>query len=255
MGMDIPQQALFDYVLGLGDDALVLGQRLCEWTSNAPFLEEDIALANTALDYIGRAQMFFRYASELDAAGRSEDELAFMRDARAYRNRLVYELPRGDFAFTMGRQLAVDLFNVAYLERLQASRDPRLAAIAGKAVKESRYHLRRSREWVLRLGDGTAESHARMQGALDAVWGYTHELFQPVPSESMLVAVGIAVDPAALRDDWDREMNAAMKAATLCRPEDGWRIGGGRDGLHTEHLDLMLAEMQSLQRSYPGLEW
>jgi ring-1,2-phenylacetyl-CoA epoxidase subunit PaaC len=246
---------LFAYVLSLGDDAMVLGQRLCEWTSNAPFLEEDIALANTALDYIGRARMFYLYAAELDEAGRNEDELAFMRDPRAFRNRLIHELPRGDFAFTMGRQLAVDLFNCAYLDALAHSGDTRLAAIAAKAIKESRYHLRRSREWVLRLGDGTSESHRRMQEALDALWGYTHELFQPVESEAALVEAGIAVDPAVLKEDWDRSISMIIEAANLERPVDGWVIDGGRDGIHTEHLDLMLAEMQSLPRSYPGLEW
>ena len=248
-------QALFDYTLGLADDSLVLGQRLSEWCSHAPFLEEDVALANVALDYIGRARMFFGYAAELDGAGRDEDALAYLRDCRQYRNLLILELPRGDFAFSTARQFLVDAFQLPFLEALCASRDPQLAAIAGKAVMESRYHYRRSRDWILRLGDGTAESHRRLQSALEEIWGYTHEMFRAGAAEQGLVEAGIAPDRIALRSRWDALVTPVLEEATLKRPPDTWSVDGGRDGIHTEHLGHLLAELQFLQRTYPGLQW
>jgi ring-1,2-phenylacetyl-CoA epoxidase subunit PaaC len=247
--------ALFNYVLGLADDSVVLGQRLAEWCRNGPFLEEDLALSNVALDYIGRARLFYSYAAELEGQGRSEDDLAFLRDCREYRNLLITELPRGDFAFTMARQLVLDVFYSAFLERLLQSADRMLADIAAKAAKETRYHLRRSHDWVLRLGDGTEESHARMQNALDGLWDYTDELFQMDEDEQRLVEAGVAVDRGALRDDWNRGMDAILEEATLARPEAQRALGGGRSGFHTEHLGYLLAEMQFLQRAYPGLQW
>ncbi len=246
---------LFDYTLGLADDALILGQRLSEWCSHAPFLEEDLALANVALDFIGRARMLYGYAAALEGAGRDEDALAYLRDCRDYRNLLIMELPRGDFAFSTARQFLVDAFNVPFLEALCHSADAELAAIAGKAIKESRYHYRRSREWVLRLGDGTEESHRRVQRAFDEIWGYTHELFRPVPAEHALVAVGIAPDRAALRARWESLVVPVLEEATLRRPADAWSVDGGREGTHTEHLGHLLAELQFMQRAYPGLQW
>jgi ring-1,2-phenylacetyl-CoA epoxidase subunit PaaC len=248
-------QDLFDYTVALGDDALVLGQRLSEWCSNAPFLEEDLALANVALDFIGRARMFFAYAAELEGAGRDEDAIAYLRDCRQYRNLLIHELPRGDFAFSTVRQFLVDAFNLPFLEALGASRDARLAAIAGKALKETRYHLRRSRDWMLRLGDGTPESHARAGQALGQLWGYTHEMFRMGAPEQRLAAAGIAVDRAALRARWLALVEPVLAEATLSRPADGWAVSGGREGTHTEHLGHLLSELQYLQRSYPGQQW
>lgn len=251
----VEDKALFRYVLALGDDALMLGQRLSEWCSSGPYLEEDLALANVALDYLGRARMFLEYASQLEGKGRTEDDLAFLRSNREYHNCLLYELPRGDFAFTMARQLVIDIYSVEYLTALGASRDETLAAIAARCLKESQYHLRRSREWVLRLGDGTEESHSRMQKAFDELWGFTHELFQSDKDEQALAEMGIAVDCRRIKDQWDRQIGAVLTDATLERPDDEWAITGGRKGVHTETFGLLLAEMQYMQRAYPGLEW
>lgn len=244
-----------EYAIALGDDALVLGQRLSEWCSNAPFLEEDLALANVALDFIGRARMFYAYAGECEGKGRDEDAIAYLRDCREYRNLLINELPRGDFAFSTARQFLVDAFNLSFLERLCRSSDAQLAAIAAKALKESRYHFRRSRDWMIRLGDGTPESHRRVQRALEELWGYTHEMFRPLAPEQRLVAAGIAVDRSALRSEWLARIEPVLAEATLARPADGWAVGGGREGTHTEHLGHLLAELQFMQRAYPGLAW
>jgi ring-1,2-phenylacetyl-CoA epoxidase subunit PaaC len=248
-------QNLLQYVTALADDALILGQRLSEWCSRGPFLEEDLALANVALDFIGRARMLYSHAAELEGAGRDEDQIAYLRDCREYRNLLIYELPRGDFAFTIARQFMVDAFNLLFLEELQGSRDATLAAIAAKALKESRYHYRRSRDWVLRLGDGTGESHRRIETALSELWGYGAELFQMTPGERALVAAGIAVDRSALRAPWEAMIRPVLEEATLGVPNVGWEVGGGREGIHTEHLGHLLTELQFLQRTYPGLQW
>jgi ring-1,2-phenylacetyl-CoA epoxidase subunit PaaC len=249
------QQDLIDYAIALGDDALILGQRLSEWCSNAPFLEEDLALANVSLDYIGRARMFYSLAAEREGKGRDEDAIAYLRDCREYRNLLIHELPRGDFAFTTVRQFLLDAFELVFLERLAASADTGLAGIAAKAIKETQYHWRRSHDWTLRLGDGTEESHARMQDALDRIWGYTHELFTMSAGEQGLAASGIAVDRAALRADWLARIEPVLAEATLARPKDSWSVGGGREGVHTEHLGHLLSELQFLQRAYPGQQW
>ena len=250
-----PGPRLFDFVLALGDDSMVLGQRLSEWCRNAPLLEEDLAIANVALDYIGRADLFYRYAAELEGSKRSADEIAFLRDSREYRNLLICELPVGDFACTTARQAMVDAFNRPYLERLAKSTDLRIAAIAAKAVKESRYHLKRSREWVMRLGDGTVESHERMQRAFDKLWGYGPEMFRMTEDENALLESGVSVDRAALRSDWEEQMTGLLNEATLAFPAQEWAITGGRDGVHTEFHGYLLAEMQYMQRAYPGLAW
>lgn len=246
---------LIDYAIAQGDDALIFGQRLSEWCYHAPFLEEDLAIANVALDFIGRAQMFYDYAVELEGNKRTPDDIAFLRDTREFRNLLILELPVGDFGFTIARQFIIDAFNVDYLEKLTASNDARLAAIAAKSIKESRYHLRRSQDWVLRLGDGTDESHERIQKGFDELWGYTGELFTMTPAEQALLVEGIVVDREQLRDEWIRKMQATLQQATLTVPEGEWQSSGGRDGVHTEHHGHLLAEMQFLQRAYPGLEW
>jgi len=252
--MDL-KAATLEYVTRLGDDSVVLGHRISEWTSNGPFLEEDIALSNVALDYIGRARMYYSYAAELADDGRTEDDFAYLRDERAFRNLLINELPRGDFAYTIVRQLFVDVFNSLYLPRLMQSADKTIAAIAAKAIKETQYHLRRSRDWTLRLGDGTEESHQRMQKALDALWGYTHEMFELDALEQQLVEAGVAVDSTALKSAWRDQVAAIVEEATLTCPEDSWAVRGGRIGYHTENLGHLLTEMQFVHRSYPGCRW
>ena len=246
---------LQNYCIGLGDDSLVLGHRLSEWCSNGPFLEEDLALTNVALDFMGRARMFYAYAAELDEHNRSEDDIAFLRDCREYRNLLINELPNGDFAFTLARQLMIDVYDMGFFTALAQSRDEMLAAIAAKAIKESRYHLRRSADWIKRLGDGTEESHRRVQKAFNQLWAYWPEMFEMSDDEQQLLEAGIAVDRSALKADWQARMQAIMQVATLTIPGDDLNIGGGRDGMHTEHLGFLLAEMQFLQRAYPGQQW
>ena len=241
------------FAIRLGDDALVLGQRLTEWCGRGPFLEEDLALSNTALDYIGRARFLYQFAGSI--TGESEDRLAYTRDVRAFSNHLIYELPRGDFAFTMVRQFVIDAFMVPYLEALSASTCGDLAAIAAKAVKESRYHLRRSAEWVVRLGDGTAESRQRVTQALTDVSGYIDELFEMDALEANLHARGVAVDRVSLRPLWQRTVAATLAEANLPEIGTGWAVRGGREGIHTEHLGFLLAEMQFMQRAYPGSTW
>ncbi len=253
--MDSQNKALLNYCISLGDDSLTLGHRLSEWCSNGPFLEEDLALTNVALDFIGRARMFYGYAAEIEGKGRSEDDLAYLRDCREYRNFLINELPNGDFAFTMSRQLLVDIFDMGFFEALMQSSDTRLSAIAAKAIKESRYHLRRSQDWIIRLGDGTTESHERTQRAFNELWGYTAELFEVPKEEQQLIDAGIAVDRVALKATWMSAMRAILKQATLELPAQDWAIGGGREGQHTEHLGFLLAELQFLQRAYPGQQW
>jgi ring-1,2-phenylacetyl-CoA epoxidase subunit PaaC len=251
--------ALFNYVLGLADDALILGQRTSEWCSRGPFLEEDIALSNLALDYIGRARMFYQYAAQVEGKDRTEDDLAYFRDEREYTNLVINELPNFDFAFSIVRQYLLDVHACLYLEQLTKSADQRLSEIAAKAIKETRYHLKRSETWVLQLGQGTEESAKRMQDALDELWGYTPELF--ISSEAELALSGeegeasIAVNREALRHSWLEQVTAQMLVSGLAIPEQSWQVVGGRNGDHSEHLGHLLSEMQILQRSYPGLEW
>jgi ring-1,2-phenylacetyl-CoA epoxidase subunit PaaC len=231
-----------------GDDALILGHRLSEWTGHAPTLEEELALANIALDLIGQARALYDYAGTL--AGHTEDQLAYLRDASAWRNCLMVELPNGDFAFSIARLLLVSAFADPFWRAAIASGDNAFAAVAAKAEKETAYHLRHASEWLIRLGDGTAESHRRAQSALNDLWPYTGELFTSVPADA-----GIAPDPMALRGIWNATVNGVLARATLDRPRDGWMQSGGRSGRHTEHLGHLLAEMQVLQRTYPGATW
>jgi ring-1,2-phenylacetyl-CoA epoxidase subunit PaaC len=249
------KQYLAEYCISLADDALVLGQRLTQWVAKAPWLEEELALANVALDLVGRAKMLYEYAARVEGGERSADDIAFLRDTRGYRNLLIAELPVGDFAFTMARQLMVDAFNVEFLKRLQLSSDAELAAIAAKGIKESEYHLRRSQGWVVRLGDGTEESHTRIQDAFDELWAYASELFETSDGELALLGEGVSVDRRELHGAWERTVSTVLEEATLQRPDDSRSIRGGRQGIHTEHLGQLLAEMQFLQRAYPGLEW
>ena len=217
MGTEI---SVKEYVVRLGDDALILGHRLSEWCRNAPFLEEDLALSNVALDFIGRARMFYTYAAELSGQEVTEDSFAYQRDCRDFKNHLIHELPRGDFAFTMVRQYFVDVYSLAFMTSLLESSDSRLAAIAGKAIKESEYHLRRSEEWMMRLGKSTQESHRRLQSAVDELWRFTGELFDQDSPERELVANGVAVDTRALEADWDQTITATMSKISIEIPKD-----------------------------------
>jgi ring-1,2-phenylacetyl-CoA epoxidase subunit PaaC len=249
------RSALFKYVISLADDALVLGHRLSEWSGRGPSLEEDIALSNLALDLIGQARLFYAYAAEVEGKGRDEDDLAYLRDEHTFANVLLVEQPNGDFAATMVRQLLYAAFMHPYLHALQKSADARLAEIAAKAVKEMAYHVRHAAEWVIRLGDGTQESHARAAAALDELWMYTGELFAMDDGERALAGKGIAVDRATIEPAWDATVDRVLAEATLKRPADRWMQAGGRSGRHSEHLGHLLAEMQVLHRAHPGASW
>lgn len=246
---------LFRYLLRLGDDRLVLGHRLSEWCGHGPILEEDIATTNISLDLIGQATMFLRLAGKVEGAGRDEDALAYWRDETAFRNLLFLELPRGDFAFTLIRQFLFDAWSVPHLEALTRSTNAELAGMAAKAHKESRYHLRHSGEWALRLGDGTDESHRRAQAALDDLWPWTAELWYQDAVDSALRADGTVPDLESLRLGWDARVRDQLSRATLTPPAGPMRLPGGRTGRHTEHLGHMLAEMQIVARSHPGAKW
>ena len=241
------------HALCRADDALVLGHRLSEWTGHAHALEEELALANIGLDLIGQARSLYAYAAAQEGAGHDEDDFAYLRDPGQYRNLLLAEQPNGDFGFTIARQLFFSAFADPYWRAMTASADPELAAIAAKSEKESAYHLRHASEWAIRLGDGTAESHRRMQDAVDALWSLTGEMFEPELPE--LLEAGVAVDPAALRPAWDATVDRVFTEATLTRPASAWMQRGGRTGRHTEHLGRLLAEMQYLPRSFPGATW
>ena len=246
---------LHQYLLRLADDRLILGHRLSEWCGHGPILEEDIAIANIALDLIGQANLLLELAGKEEGQGRSADALAYFREGVEFRNALIMELPRGDFAFTIARQFLVSVFEALHLEKLQGSKHTDLAGIAAKALKETRYHVRHSADWMLKLGDGTAESHDRAQAALNELWRFTGELFESDEIEQRLVAGGIAFDRASLRDAWRAEVSKVLQAASLVMPDDGFMQRGGREGRHTEHLGHLLAEMQIVARSFPGAEW
>lgn len=251
--------ALSEYALRLGDNSLVLGQRLGEWTGHSAAVEIDMALTNLALDLVGQAQHFLGLASEMEGGDRDADALAFTRDAHDFRNLWLVEQENGDFARTIMRQFLFSTWQKLELAALTNSSDETLAAIAEKAVKEVSYHQSYAHDWMLRLGDGTEESHDRLQRALDDLWGYTGEMFASDAVDDLLVAEGIAIDPAMLEGAWAAEVDAVLAAANLARPETGpeaiHMTTGGHRGHHSEHLGHLLAEMQFLQRSYPGLEW
>lgn len=246
----------FELLLRLGDSTLVLSQRLCEWVGKGPALEEDMALSNTALDLIGQARLWLAYAGEVEGRGRSEDQLAYFRDAHQFRNVLLVERPNGDYASTLMRQYLFDSWHFLVLERLTTSADERMAAIAEKSLKEVTYHLRRSTELVVRLGDGTDESHGRLQAALDELWPYAGEMFDVDGVDEVMAAHGIADSVATLHAHWIKQLEGCFSRATLVLPPaDAWMHKGGKQGRHTEHLGFLLAEMQFLQRAYPGNQW
>jgi len=243
------------YALRLGDDALVLAQRLCEWAACSPQLEEDVALMNLALDLLGQSRSLLTLAGAREGRGRDEDDLAFLRDEPDFVNVQLVELANGDFGRTMARQLLVAAYAVPLWQGLCASADADLAGIAGKAVKEVTYHLDHARSWVVRLGDGTEQSQRRVQAGLDEVWPYALELFEADELVQRLVARGVAPDPTALREQWSATVQEVLIEATLSVPETDWRPTGGRRGVHTEAFGYLLAELQHVHRSHPGASW
>ena len=269
VGNDFPgdrkgdERLLFDYLLRLADSPLVLAQRLGEWVGKGPIVEEDMALTNVGLDLLGQARLWLAYAGELEAryasSPRDEDQLAFLRDAGAFRNLLLAEQPNGDFADTMARQFLFDTWHVLALRALVRSGDTRVAEIAAKAAKEAAYHVERSGDWIVRLGDGTDLSHARIQAAIDRLWMYTGEMFMPDATELTLAEAGVATDVRALAAPWREHVDGVFAEATLRVPEGAWMQGsggrGGKQGVHTEHLGHLLCEMQFLQHAYPGAQW
>ncbi|MFD0911815.1 1,2-phenylacetyl-CoA epoxidase subunit PaaC [Ruegeria arenilitoris] len=249
-------EAFLQFLLRMGDNTLILGHRVSEWCGHAPVLEEDIALANTALDLIGQTQMWLGLAGEVQGEGKSADDLAFLRDAWDFRNVLLVEVPNGDFGRTLMRQFLFDAWHSIMLGRLMKSSDDRVAAIAEKASKEVAYHLERSSDTVVGLGDGTEESHRRMQEALDYLWPYVGEMFASDEVDAEMAAAGIAPDPAGLREEYDALVRRVLTEATLTIPDSRFAHKGGRDGrMHTEHLGHLLTQMQWLQRAYPGATW
>lgn len=245
-----------DYVRRLGDNVLVLSQRLSEWCGKGPALEEDMALINVALDLIGQARLWLSYAGELEGQGRGEDQLAFLRDAHQFHNLLLVELPNGSYADTLARQFLFDVWHYFLLQSLCQSDDARIVEIAQKCLKEVTYHVRRSTDLIIRLGDGTEESHHRMQAAIDNLWMYTGELFTPDALDTAMQQQGLAPALDELQQKWQQHVTEVLQLATLRIPAAGlWMQSGGKQGRHTEHLGYLLAEMQFLQRSYPGAAW
>jgi ring-1,2-phenylacetyl-CoA epoxidase subunit PaaC len=250
-----PSDPRFTYALRLGDTSLILGQRLAEWVGHSPALEEDLGLANLSLDLIGQARLLLSYAGELEGRGRDEDALAFLRDAPEFVNLALAEQPNGDFGRTIVRQCLLDAWQLEVYEGLVNSTDARLAAIAAKAVKETRYHFRFSAGWLVRLGDGTAESHARVQNALSELWRFTTELFAADEVDEAMIAAGVAPELKRVQTGWLARMDEVLQQATLQRPVSVPYSWHGKRGVHTEHLGHMLGQMQHLQRTYPGAQW
>lgn len=251
----VDRAAFADWLLRIGDNCLILGHRVSEWCGHSPVLEEDIALANQALDLIGQCQFWLGLAGEVEGRGRSADTLAYLRDAGAFRNALLVERPNGDFGQTLMRQFLFDAYHIELLRGLKVSSDPRVAEIAAKAEKEVAYHLERSADLVIRLGDGTEESHARMQKTLDLLFPYTGELFADDATDHAVAGAGIAPLPSSLKPAWDRSVRAVLAEATLTHPGEVYQHRGGKRGVHSEYLGFLLAEMQFLQRAYPGATW
>ena len=249
------RQALFRYLVRLGDNTLVLAQRLVELVARGPELEEELANANFALDYLGQARMFYAYAGEIEGTGRSEDDFAYRRPDREFENVLLVEQPNGHFGDVIARSVLFDAFYLLQLDALSSCTDARLAEIAIKSAKEIRYHLRYGSQWLIRLGDGTAESHDRMQHSLDELWTYTGELFAGDGVDAAIADAWAGPDLDELREAWTACIATIIETATLCKPEDGWMAGGGRQGRHTEHFAYLIGELQHLQRAYPGLQW
>ena len=248
-------EALFNYTLRLGDDSLILGQRLAEWCGHGPILEEDIAITNISLDLIGQATNLLNYAALIENKDRNADNIAFLRLEKEYCNILLVEQLNGDFGDTMMRQFLFDAFRKPLFEMLQFSKDKQLAAIAEKSLKETKYHLKHSSEWIIRLGDGTEESHQLVQNSLTNLWRYTDELFFKDESDTLLVELGIVPDFSKIKEVWTDNVTAVFEQATLQIPANNWQFEGGRKGRHSEHMGYLLAELQYMQRAYPNMEW
>lgn len=249
------KQALFQYLLRIGDNATILGHRLSEWCGHGPELEEDIAIINTALDLLGHARVIYTYAGQVEGKGRTEDDLAYLRKERQYINALITETPNGHYGDTIARQFLFDQFNYLLFSELVNSKDETIAAIAAKAVKEIRYHLRRSTDWTLRLGDGTEESHAKIQQSFNELWSYTDDMFVQDESDQVIISASIGPDLATLHPIWKEKVQSVLQEATLQMPVDGWMQSGSKKGRHTEHLGHILTDLQYMQRTYPGAEW
>ncbi len=249
------REQLFAYLIRLGDNALILGQQLGKLVAHGPELEEEMATANFALDYVGQARLFYGLAGEVEGKGRSEDDLAFLRDGMDFHNVLLVEQPSGDFAQTLARQFFFESFYQFQLAALAESSEQRIAEIAVRVGKEIHYHLRHARQWLIRLGDGTEESHERLQRSVDDLWRFTGEMFSGDDIDVWAATNGVGPDPSALHDDWLQFVTAAFDEATLQLPDGDWMASGGKQGKHSEHLGYLLAEMQHLPRSYPGVSW
>lgn len=249
------QEALFDYCLRLGDTSLVLGHNLSQWCGHGPILEEDIGMINMALDLVGQSRLILDYAGKTEGKGRTDDDLAYLRDVYDYKNSILTEQPNGDFANTIIRHVLYSQFAVLFFSALRKSKDETLAAFAEKSLKEMNYHLRHAAEWTLRLGDGTEESHRRTQQAVDQLWMYTDDLFEMSEGDALLVKEGIAVDLATLKNEWTGKIKELFSQATLTIPQKVFMLTGSRSGKHTEHLGYLLAELQFMQRAYPGAKW
>jgi ring-1,2-phenylacetyl-CoA epoxidase subunit PaaC len=249
------QEAKFEYLLRLGDSSLIIGHRLSEWCGHGPILEEDIALINIALDFVGNATSLLKYAGEVEGKGRNEDDLAYMRDERGFRNLLITEQPNGDYAFTIARQFLFDTYMFFLYEELKSSKDETISAIAVKSHKEITYHLRHTTEWMLRLGDGTAESHERMQNAINELWMFTAEMFDMDEVDSILIKEGIVSDLTKIKNEWEKRVKEVIAEATLQLPTTSFKQKGSKEGKHSEHLGFLLAEMQYVHRAYPNSNW
>lgn len=247
--------SLLNYTLHLADNALIMGHRNSEWCGHGPVLEQDIAISNIALDYIGQARNFYQYAAVLKGGDATEDSFAYLRDVTDFKNCLLTELPNGDWAHTTLRLFFFSTYQYYLYQELQNSKDTQLAAIAEKALKEVTYHLRWSSEWVIRLGDGTEESKQRIEKALDTLWSYTGDMFAPAGFEQETIKAGMATDLSLVKTKWAKKIAAVMEEATLILPQDAWMHSGGKEGRHTEHLGYLLGEMQFLQRANPGANW
>jgi ring-1,2-phenylacetyl-CoA epoxidase subunit PaaC len=244
-----------NYSLGIADNALILGQRLSELCGHGPSLETDIATTNIALDLLGQTRSYYQYAAELQGGEATEDTLAFLRKEREYKNVLLVEQPNTDFGYVMARQYLFDVFHLLLLEQLQNSNDEVLAAIAKKSIKEVSYHKRFSGDWIKRLGDGTEESHHRMQEAFDNLWTFTNELFLMTADDTAMVEAGVGVDVSQLKDTWMQEITALLTEATLTVPDLKYFLKGGKEGMHSEHMGFILTDMQYMQRTYPNMTW
>ena len=248
-------QTLINYILGIADNSLILGQRLGTLTGHGPSLETDIACTNISLDLFGQVRGYYQYAADLSEEDKTEDDFAFLRKEREYKNVLLVEQPNRDFAYVIARQYLFDVFHILQMQELQNSKDENLAAIAKKGIKEVSYHVRFSGDWMKRLGDGTEESHNKIQEAVNNLWGYTNELFMMTEADKEAAEAGIGVDVSKLKDTYYNRVENLLKEATIEIPESKYWQKGGKEGIHTEHLDYLLSDMQYMQRTYPNMKW